>query len=159
MSGMSFQKLFCSTLICLCLYINDPTEKSHVICLLTYLSTAKQGDNALGSVHLFVCLSVCLFVCPTSPVWTVSSSMKQKWKEQRRVIISPRCLSVCRLSCADAVDRLLITNYDSLRHYQDPPCNAQLKTSFSKMKDSFIWPILCHVIIISLDSCEMDFVT
>ncbi len=34
--------------------------------------------------------------------------MKQKWKEQRRVIISPSSLSACRLSRANAVDRLLI---------------------------------------------------
>ena len=36
------------------------------------LSTAKQGDNVLGSVHPFVrvfaCLWVCVFVCQSSPV-------------------------------------------------------------------------------------------
>ena len=40
-----------------------------------WLSTAKRGDNVLGSVRPSICpsvsLSVCLFVCPSSPVWTV----------------------------------------------------------------------------------------
>ncbi len=35
---------------------------------LKYLSTAKQGDNALGSVRLSVRSFVCLFVCVRSPV-------------------------------------------------------------------------------------------
>ena len=60
------------------------------------LSTTKQGDNRLvASVRPFVRVSVCL-------------SVLSCLKEQRRVIISPRCLSVFRLSRADAVDRFLI---------------------------------------------------
>ena len=34
---------------------------------ITHLSTAKLGDNASGSVRLFICL----FVCQRSPFWTV----------------------------------------------------------------------------------------
>ena len=59
----------------------------------------------VASVRPFVCQSVCTLGLPFELFET-----KMKRTEKRRVIISPRCLSVavCRLSRADAVDRLLI---------------------------------------------------
>ena len=57
------------------------------------LTTAKLGDNALGSVRPSVCGYVCVWVCPSD--------------------LSGVCLCVCDQSAyadnrADAVDRLLI---------------------------------------------------
>ena len=48
------------------------------------------------------------FVCPSVRLSVCLFTLSQKWKEQRRIIISSRSLSVCRLSRADAVDRLLM---------------------------------------------------
>ncbi len=60
-----------------------PAPREHFRPNDVYLSTAKEGDNVLGSVCPSICspvrLSVCLSVCHSS--------------EQRRVIISPRSLS------------------------------------------------------------------
>ena len=39
--------------------------------LSNFYRPRSEGDNALGSVRLFVCLFVCLSVCLCSPVWTV----------------------------------------------------------------------------------------
>ncbi len=55
------------------------------------LSTTKRGDNALGSIHPSVRLSVCMSELSCLNPFAECS------KEQRRVIISPRCLSVCGL--------------------------------------------------------------
>ncbi len=47
------------------------------------LSTAKQGDNALRSVRLFACLSVCMFVAKSEeeslPVQNVSLCVCNQW--------------------------------------------------------------------------------
>ncbi len=67
------------------------------------VALAKQGDNRIGSVRPYVRLGV-----PRAHYTTLSFEPFDLRKEQRRVIISPRCLSVCRLSRADAVDQLLI---------------------------------------------------
>ncbi len=76
------------------------------------LSTMKRGDNALGSVRP----SVCLFVCPSSPVCRISGAQRSilgAWlcRTQQRAKKSYYqskmfvCVSTNR---ADAVDRLLI---------------------------------------------------
>ena len=39
-----------------------------VYLFIDHIALAKQGDNELGSVHMSVCLSVCGYVCPSSPV-------------------------------------------------------------------------------------------
>ncbi len=42
---------------------NDPLTNSQE----AFLSTAKQGDNRIGSIHPYVLLCVCLCACPSSP--------------------------------------------------------------------------------------------
>ncbi len=63
-----------------------------------FLSTTEQGDNALGSIHLSVCLYVCLYVCLS---------------ELSCLNLSPVC--VCNQTAyadnlVDAVDGLLFFN-------------------------------------------------
>ena len=45
------------------LFLSTENNSSASVCNIVLLSTAKQGDNALGSVRLFVCLFVCVSVC------------------------------------------------------------------------------------------------
>ncbi len=61
---------------------------------LGYLSTAKLGDNALGSIRLSVCPFVRL--CPLSrPNLMLNECTCAHWERAIGVITSLRCLSVC----------------------------------------------------------------
>ncbi len=75
-----------------CLFV-----RLYALSWLNFYRPRSEGDNVLGSVRPSVRPSV----CPSVSALTLE-------KNGRRVIISPRYLSVCRLSRADAVDRLLI---------------------------------------------------
>ncbi len=82
-----------------------------------------EGDNALGSVRLFVCLSVCPFVCALlfEPFdlrpWYLPSAAKVNnyrlvWSKkdycQSKIFVCVCKCGACAANFADAVDRLLI---------------------------------------------------
>ncbi len=96
--------------VCVCMFVYLGVLRAHYTPLqryMGYLCTRKAQYAPLRrSMHHGAQGRLCFL--QQRRIIILKYETKMKRTEKRRVIISPRYLSVCRLSRADAVDRLLI---------------------------------------------------
>ncbi len=83
---------------------------------ITYLSTAKQGDNRIGSVCPSFCPIVRLCVCLSSPAWTVwpltlNFGMRVDLDLDLAGIVGQGCRSKVKVKCSKSFFTLLLVAF------------------------------------------------